>query len=110
MEIRKSIQNNVETLSIKGKIDALNSQQFENSVFASISSGTSKLIIDLKELEYISSSGLRVFLMVAKKLKTSGKVCLCELQPQVLQIFRISGFDSIFTICNTMEEALKYIA
>lgn len=108
MEIKKTNAGKIEIISVAGKMDALNSPDFERSVFSSIDSGVSSIIIDLSDLEYISSSGLRVFLMAAKKMQPEGKMCLCELQPQVLQIFQISGFDSIFTIYDTRDNALKH--
>ena len=58
-----------------------------------------RVILDLSGLEYISSAGLRVLLIVAKKVQQAqGKVALCGLTPNVREIFAISGFDAIFSI------------
>ena len=109
MEIKKTKQNQVEIFEITGRIDANNAKDFESELTKSIEEGTSKMIVDLTNLEYISSSGLRVFLFIAKKLEKSGCIYLCSLQPQVSQIFTISGFNNIFSIFENKEAALSKV-
>jgi anti-anti-sigma factor len=59
-------------------------------------------------MNYISSSGLRVFLVAQKKvLSLNGKLILCNMQPTIQEIFRISGFSNLFRIFDTLEEALE---
>jgi anti-anti-sigma factor len=107
MEINKSKLNQVEIFEISGSIDANNAKDFDNIVTQSIEEGVTKIIIDLKNMEYISSSGLRAFLCVAKKIGNSGFIYLCSLQPQVSQIFSVSGFNNYFSIFENKETALK---
>ncbi|MBP7496640.1 MAG: STAS domain-containing protein [Bacteroidales bacterium] len=106
MEIIKSKINDVEVVEVNGRIDANNSKELENSLTEIIESGGKKLIVDLAKLDYISSSGLRVFLCIAKKLEKQGLIYLSALQPQVAQIFNISGFNNIFTIFKDKKAAL----
>ena len=64
-----------------------------------IGDGAPRLAVDLSKLEYISSAGLRVLLVVAKKVQQAkGKVVLFGLAPNVREVFSISGFDQIFSI------------
>lgn len=88
-------------LAIDGRIDTLTAGDFEIYVMQEIAKGKPKLIIDCSGLSYISSSGLRVFLMAQKKMLSSGgQLSLCCLQPPIKEIFDISGFSGIFNICE----------
>lgn len=106
MEINQTKQQDIVIFEIHGKVDALNSKELENALLNSIEEGNTKIVIDLRNMEYISSSGLRVFLFIAKKLDKVGLLALTNLQTQVIQIFTISGFDKILKIFQTKEEAL----
>jgi anti-anti-sigma factor len=65
------------------------------------------LILNCSGLNYISSSGLRVFLVIQKKLAgLQGSFGLCCLQPEIREIFDISGFSTIFSIFPDEEAAL----
>lgn len=107
MEINSVKVNDVDIFEISGRIDANNSKDLENFLIEKIENGSTKIIADLKELEYISSAGLRVFLLVVKKIGKTGFVYLSTLQPQVYQIFDISGFNNIFSIFETRQAALE---
>lgn len=91
----------------KGRIDAVNAQDFEKQCFEIIESGISRLVIDMSQLEYISSAGLRSILSIAKVLrKSSGDIKFCCLRGMVCEVFSISGFSAMFTISETIEDAL----
>jgi anti-sigma B factor antagonist len=65
------------------------------------------MIIDFKNLDYISSAGLRVILKATKALKREdGKIMLCDMQDYVKEVFEISGFDSLLPIVGSMGDAL----
>ena len=108
MEIREERKDGVLVLGLVGRLDATNSKLFEDKILATIDGGEKQLVIDLSKLEYISSSGLRVFLLASKRLNPAGgKVVLCSLKEPVRQVFEIAGFSSILPIRNSQEEALK---
>jgi anti-sigma B factor antagonist len=66
------------------------------------------MIIDFKDLDYISSAGLRVILKATKALKREeGKMMLCDMQDYVKEVFEIAGFDSFLPIVGTMNDALQ---
>lgn len=80
------------TLTLTGRLDGLSSPELERQVSALISSGVHTLIFDLSGLEYVSSAGLRVFIIAAKKLKAGGGVArFTDLSPAVHEVFQISG-------------------
>jgi len=95
-------------VSVEGRIDTTNAGEFEKSVMMVIEGGSIKIILNCSDLNYISSSGLRVFLVVQKKMMAAkGQFRLCNLQPAIKEIFDISGFSSIFSVFPDQEAALK---
>lgn len=108
MEVTISSNNNIVVASINGRLDAVTAPELERQLLTIIEKGETSLIIDLSSLEYISSAGLRVILTTAKKLKNAkGNMVLCSLQDTVMQIFEISGFNSILKIADNKETALS---
>jgi len=108
MDIRENRKADVVILALSGKLDATTAKTFEDKIFAVIDSGAQRLVVDLAQLEYISSSGLRVFVLAAKKLQPkSGKVSLCSLQDQIRQVFDLAGFSSILSIFASRDEAIN---
>ena len=110
MEISSKTENNVLIVSVNGRIDAVTSPELESSIQELLDGGTNKLIMDLSELEYISSAGLRVILSTAKKLKAlDGDILVANLQGPVMEVFEISGFSSIIQVFDSVENALEII-
>jgi anti-anti-sigma factor len=106
-EIKKG---NIYVFNIDGRLDSNTSVQFEEKVCNAIEAGESNLLVDFSQMDYISSAGLRVILMAAKKTRTvGGKVVLTSLNENVKEVFDIAGFSSIFAIYPSQEEALKVI-
>lgn len=95
-------------VEVKGRMDAVTAPEFEQNLSETISKGEKKIIINLSGLEYISSAGLRSILVVAKKLKAEqGTLFFYGLQGTVQEVFKISGFFSIFRIVDSLEAALS---
>ena len=68
----------------------------------------SQLIMDLKGIKYIDSSGFGVFLSAMKTAKNSdGTFKICHINPEVLELFKLLQLHNIFDLCNTLEECLK---
>ena len=97
-------------VAIEGRLDTTQSDSFEKQLLEVIESGQTKIILDCKALDYISSSGLRVFLIAQKKMMAvAGKLLLCNLQPGIKEIFEVSGFSMIFSIHPDLETAIAAI-
>jgi anti-anti-sigma factor len=108
MEIQKQKKDTTLVITVKGRLDALSAPDFEKDLLETIAQGEKKLLLDLSDLQYISSAGLRSFLILAKKLKAEqGEVLFCGLKGPVAEVFKISGFYSIFKIFDTQEEAFQ---
>ena len=86
-------------IKTEGRIDGSNASNFQNSVEAEITTEDSAVILDFEQLNYISSAGLRVILLIAKDLQQkSKKFAICSLSTLVREIFMISGFDQIIAV------------
>jgi anti-sigma B factor antagonist len=97
----------VTIVSVDGRMDAVTSPDFETKMSELINTGERKLVVSLSGLEYISSAGLRVILASAKRMRENqGQIVFCGLQGHVLEVFKISGFRSIFKIFDTENEAV----
>lgn len=100
-------QSGVTVVEVEGRMDAGNSQQFEKICKEQLAAGAHSLVIDFAGVEYTSSAGLRGILVVAKAAKAQKtSLAICALQPQVNEVFTISGFMNILAIHGTRQEAI----
>jgi anti-sigma B factor antagonist len=107
MEIIEENQDGINIYKLNGHLDSNTSLGFENKLIQAIDDGSKSMIIDFKNLDYISSAGLRVILKATKALKREdGKIMLCDMQDYVKEVFEISGFDSLLPIVGSMGDAL----
>jgi anti-anti-sigma factor len=93
-------------LKPSGRIDSQSSPEFETAISAKLDSAQN-VILDFGDVPYISSAGLRVVLVIAKRLaRTQGKFALASLKPEISSVFKISGLTSVLKIFDTPEGAL----
>lgn len=98
MEINEVSQDGTIMLSISGEIDGTNVDEFENLV-SDAADRTSSLVLDLGNLEYVSSAGLRVFLTLQKKVKHRGdSLVIKNVNEEVRDIFSVTGFVKLLNI------------
>ena len=97
--------------SPSGRIDSSNSNAFGEEVDNIVNSFSDKkyhLIIDFGQIEYISSAGLRVLLVLDKKQKeNSMRMIISSMNQNIQKVFESSGFSKILTISPTVGEAMK---
>ncbi|MET0152684.1 MAG: STAS domain-containing protein [Candidatus Binatia bacterium] len=90
-----------------GRIDGTTAASIEKEILDVIAAGSPRVVLDLSQIEYISSAGLRVVVIAAKRLKQrSGSFVLCSLQPLVSEVFEISGLLSLVTVKDSLREAM----
>lgn len=95
----------------QGRLDSSTAAGFEGELLPLAESGHRRLIVDFSEVAYISSAGLRVLLMAAKKAKSAeATFALAGMSANVQQVMDISGFANFFTIYATRAEALAALA
>ena len=97
MEIKKSLNGKELTLEISGRMDTATAPELE-VIITGECTGLEKLIFELKDLEYISSAGLRVFIKAQKMMNDQGEMIIRGANETVKEIFDITGLLSIFTV------------
>jgi anti-sigma B factor antagonist len=108
MEITEERRAEVLILRVIGKLDASTARALEDRILPLIVSSQGKLVVELSQLDYISSAGLRVFLLAAKRMdQAKGKMILCSLKDSVRQVFEIAGFSSFLNLAGSIEEAIN---
>jgi anti-sigma B factor antagonist len=108
VEIIEEIQDDINIYRLKGRLDSNTSQRLEEKFFQAISDGSKRMIVDFKDIDYISSAGLRVILKAFKALqREDGRIILCSMQKYVREIFKMIGIDSFVPTLDTMDDALK---
>ena len=99
MEFAHERAGDVLIVRMSGRLDSSTAQPAEENFSRALGDGPPRLAVDLSKVEYVSSAGLRVLLVVAKKVQQAkGKVVLFGLASNVREVFSISGFDQIFSI------------
>ena len=108
MEITIRDSGDKKIIDIAGKLDSNSSDEAQERLTDLLGKDVNIAVINLKNLEFISSAGLRVLMLTAKNLKKTGRgpLRVCCANEQVQDIFGIGGFDTIFVIFNTESEAL----
>lgn len=92
---------------VAGRMDAENAAQLEGQCESCIAEGNIGLIVDLGELSYVSSMGLRSFVKIAQKLKSKGgELRICRLTGLVRQVFEITRLNQVFPIYDSVESAV----
>jgi len=109
MEIHTDIKNGICFCRLKGRLDGTTSGEAETSLLVLLENESDKsFVLELQELDYLSSAGLRVFLIVAKKAKSlSTSLHLCAPANNVQEVLHISGFTSILPLHANREAAEK---
>ncbi|MEI6186397.1 MAG: STAS domain-containing protein [Dehalococcoidia bacterium] len=101
MDLAEKKSGEVTILNIGGRLDATSAAEAEKKLDELIGSGQIKIVLNLGGLEYISSSGLRVFLAQLKKVrKQQGDIRLCCMKPNIREVFDIAGFTQLFNIAE----------
>ena len=110
MEFAQERAGDVLIVRMSGRLDSSTAQPAEDSFSRALGNGPPRVAVDLSKLVYISSAGLRVLLVVAKKVQQAkGKVALFGLSPNVREVFTVSGFDTIFSIQPDSAAALAAV-
>ena len=108
MDIEARDVNDVKVVDIEGRLNTSTSPEADAFFKELIGDGATKILINLEELDYTSSTGLRVILFTGNQLaKVNGKIAICCLNPTVKEVFDMAGFTAMFDVYETEKEALK---
>ena len=97
LNIVKAIENGKAAFTLEGRLDTVTAPELEKELKGSLE-GVSELTLDFKQLEYISSAGLRVLLAAQKTMNKQGEMRLMNVNETIMEIFEVTGFSDILTI------------
>jgi anti-sigma B factor antagonist len=98
MEIVKTMDNGRMTLAISGKLSAATAEECGKKINEALEE-SQEIVMDLKDLDYLASAGLRVFVSTQKALVAKGgSLVLKNLQDIVREVFEVTGLEDVFTI------------
>ena len=97
LDINKTPTDTEMVIALKGRLDTLTAPQLEEELNLA-TEGTSCLVFDFTELEYISSAGLRVLLSAQKTMNVKGSMTVRNVSDEIREIFDVTGFSDILTI------------
>ena len=111
VEYNRNDSQGIPIIALKGRLDSANAGELEKGLGNLFTQPGQKAVVDMEKLDYISSAGLRVILMLAKRARqTGGRLLLSCLAPSVREVFEISGFLKIFEVALTTDAAVAALA
>lgn len=97
MDMRMEREAGKLTIFLKGRLDTNTTSQMEAQVGNALD-GVTELVFNLKELTYISSLGLRAFFNLKREMDERGKMVVCEVKQDILEIFELTGFIDVLDL------------
>ena len=114
MKVTSRTYSSAVVLQVAGRLDQDTCDAFRTDLMGHVkaaSLGGGGVVLDLAGLEYISSAGLRCFMLASREAKAQhGRIVVADLQPMVAEIFSISHFNLIFQVFPTVGEALAAVS
>jgi len=111
MQVMDLTQDGVRIVCLEGRLDSNTAPDFEKRLLDDLDPTAAPLVLDFSGLDYVSSAGLRIVLLVAKRMSAGkGKMVLCALKDNVREVFAISGFLKFLQVCDSREQALAELA
>lgn len=108
MQLTHDTQNGIAILALAGRLDTRGAPELESRGRAIFRDGARQLLVDMANVDYISSAGLRVLLVLAKEAAAcGGRLSLCCLTPAVNEVMTNSGFDTIIPLAADRQSALN---
>jgi anti-anti-sigma factor len=105
-----SREEGVAVCAVTGQLDTRASLDFERQLATDLKKAESCVLVDCRELDFITSAGLRVLLSLGKRLSADGGcLALCSLTPATQQVFEVAGFNAIFPIRPNRGDALTWL-
>ena len=107
-EVKRIDVKDVTCIYIKGFLDAHTAPVFEEELQKSVDDERFKIVVNFRDLNYISSAGLGVFMGFIEDIReNNGDIKLTNMTPKVFKVFDLLGFPSLYEIYDDEEEALK---
>jgi anti-anti-sigma factor len=111
MNIQQNVLDGITVIAPEGRIDTTTSAPLEEAIRKTVDAGARDIVIDFASVGYISSAGLRVFLVLAKRMRDlKGRLVLCGMPGPVRQVFHLAGFLPLFSVEPSRDIALARFA
>ena len=110
MEITETKSGAVTTVALKGRVDSATAGTLRERLSKLVESVPARLVIDFRDVAYISSAGFRTLLIIAKQSEDAkGGLALCGISSEVRRLFEIAAFTELFLILPSREEAIAVL-
>jgi len=107
-EVNKNENNGVSVLYIKGYLDAHTAPELENAFQQLVDEKKYNIIVNFRDLSYISSAGLGVFMGFIEDIrKNGGDIKLTNMKPKIFRVFDLLGFPTLYDILDEEEKAVE---
>jgi len=107
MNITEREQDSVTIFALEGRVDSEGALDLDLALQTAVSEGKHKLVLEMDQVRYINSAGLRTLADILTQVRASqGDLKLVNLSQRVARVFQIIGFDRFFSIYATVDEAL----
>src|SRR5229473_993487 len=107
MKLVEEVTDDVTVVEAYGRLDSTTAQEFGDRLIALIQAGRGSLVVDLKNIAYISSAGFRALLIANRATAAKqGKLALCGVIGDVKRLFEIGSFTDEFLICQTQADGI----
>ncbi|MGE3843694.1 MAG: STAS domain-containing protein [Vicinamibacterales bacterium] len=111
MDILEYHRDGALVIAPHGRVDSTTSVTLDERLRHHLGAGARRVVVDLAQVDYISSAGLRVMLALAKRLReVQGTLVLCAMTEPVRQVFELAGFVPLFTVDTTLDVALARLS
>jgi len=105
---------NAVAVQVTGRLDQDTCEAFRGPLIGFVEQAAhdgGAIVLDLSQLEYVSSAGLRCFMLASRQAKAQhGRIFVAALQPMVAEIFEISHFNLVFQVFPTLREAMAAVS
>jgi len=107
MDLREEKAGGVTVVEVKGRVDSTTAPTLGERLTINLEAPKVRVVLDLSQLEYISSAGFRILLLAAKRAEEAGsRFVLCGVSGKVRQLFDVGGFLDLFVISASREEGI----
>jgi len=105
------MEGNIQILEPTGILDGTQAEAFRQEVDAALDAGVDTLLIDLKNITFVDSSGLGILVVVLKKVRACNKeMYVCSINEQVKMLFELTSMDRVFEVLPDRDAFLEKVA
>lgn len=107
-QIKTQEQGGTLVVSLSGSLDTLFAEDLKTAFGQVLRTGKKQVVLNLQEVKYVASSSIRAFLYLGKALQQNqGTLRMAQVNPKVLEVFRMVGLGSVIPIFDSLSDALK---